>query len=150
VTRSRGFWSLSASEVRAHARIAAAVLWVTALVILLGGSTYRDPFDQLKWTDFVHFYTLGHIARNGPVSDLYNPPTQYEHQVARVPASAKEHYLPVYPPQTALVFAPLGNLPYHVAAVLWALLSVVVLMHNMPVSTSRARRRCRAASLVQQ
>ena len=126
MTRSRGFWSLSASEVRAHARIAAAVLWVTALVILLGGSTYRDPFDQLKWTDFVHFYTLGHIARNGPVSDLYNPPTQYEHQVARVPASAKEHYLPVYPPQTALVFAPLGNLPYHVAAVLWALLSVVV------------------------
>ncbi len=102
------------------------MLWVTALVILAGGTTYRDPFDQLKWTDFVHFYTLGHIARNGPVSDLYNPQTQYEHQVALVPASAPEHYLPVYPPQVALVFAPLGNLPYHLAAVLWALVNIVV------------------------
>ena len=99
---------------------------VTALVILAGGTTYRDPFGHLKWTDFVHFYTLGHIARNGPVSDLYNPQTQYEHQVALVPASAPEHYLPVYPPQVALVFAPLGNLPYHLAAVLWALVNIVV------------------------
>ena len=123
----RAFWNLSASEARAHARIAAVVLWVTALVILAGGTTYRDPFDQLKWTDFVHFYTLGHIARNGPVSDLYNPQTLYEHQVALVPASAPEQYLPVYPPQVALVFAPLGNLPYHLAAVLWALVNIVVM-----------------------
>ena len=122
---ARRFWSLTASEARAHARIAAVVLWVTALVILIGGTTYRDPFDQLKWTDFVHFYTLGHIARNGPVADLYNPQTQYQHQVAVVPASAPEHYLPVYPPQVALIFAPLGNLPYHVAAVLWALVSLL-------------------------
>ena len=122
----RAFWNLSASEARAHARIAAVVLWVTALVILTGGTTDRDPFDQLKWTDFVHFYTLGHIARNGPVSDLYNPKSQYERQVALVPASAPEHYLPVYPPQVALVFAPLGNLPYHLAAVLWALVNIVV------------------------
>ena len=122
----RAFWNLSASEARAHARIAAVVLWVTAMVIVIGGTTYRDPFDQLKWTDFVHFYTLGHIARNGPVSDLYNPQTQSEHQVALVPASAPEHYLPVYPPQVAIVFAPLGNLPYHLAAVLWALVSLVV------------------------
>lgn len=126
MTRSGGSWGLSAREARAHARIAAVVLWVTALVVLLGGTTYRDPFDQLKWTDFVHFYTLGHIARNGPVSDLYNPQTQYQHQVARVPASATEHYLPIYPPQTALVFAPFGNLPYHVAGALWALLNIVV------------------------
>jgi hypothetical protein len=102
------------------------VLWVTAVVILLGGTTYRDPLGQLKWTDFVFFYTLGDIARNGPVSDLYNPQTLYQHQVARVPASAPEHYFPVYPPQVALVFAPLANLPYHVAAVLWALVNIVV------------------------
>lgn len=125
MTPARRFWNLTAREARAHARIAAVVLWVTAVVILAGGTTYRDPFDQLKWTDFVHFYTLGHIARNGPVSDLYNPQTQHQHQVALVPASAPEHYLPVYPPQVALVFAPLGNLPYHIAALLWALVSLL-------------------------
>jgi hypothetical protein len=122
----RPFWSLTTNKARAHARIAAVVLWVTAVVILVGGTTYRDPLGQLKWTDFVFFYTLGHLARNGPVSDLYNPQTLYEHQIARVPASAPEHYFPVYPPQVALVFAPLANLPYHVAALLWALVNIVV------------------------
>jgi len=126
VRPARRFWSLTASEARAHARIAAVGLWVTALVILVGGTTYRDPFDQLKWTDFVHFYTLGHIARDGPVSDLFDPQNQHQRQVTLVPASAPEHYLPVYPPQVALVFAPLSSLPYHIAAVVWALANLLV------------------------
>ncbi len=97
-----------------------------AIAILALGTTYRDPFGQLKWTDFVHFYTLGDIARHGRISDLYDAQAQYQHQVALVPESAPERYLPVYPPQIALLFAPLSNLPYRVAAVIWALVNIAV------------------------
>jgi hypothetical protein len=120
------FWRVSAKEAQIHALILAVVLWAAAIGILAFGTTYRDPFNQLKWADFIHFYTLGDIARNGPITDLYDPQTQYQHQIRLVPESAPERYLPVYPPQTAVLFAPLSNLPYHFAATLWALFSVGV------------------------
>ena len=40
--------------------------------------------------------------------------------------SAPEGYLPVYPPQVALVFAPLSDLPHHAAAAIWALVNLAV------------------------
>jgi alpha-1,2-mannosyltransferase len=124
--RRRSFWRFSAAEVRAHAIILAVVSWAIAIVLFTFGTTYRDPFGQLKWNDFVHFYTLGNIARHGPISHLYDAQAQYQDQVALVPESAPERYLPVYPPQIALVFAPLSDLPYHLAAALWSLVSIGV------------------------
>jgi alpha-1,2-mannosyltransferase len=109
-----------------HASIVAAILWVIAIGVLTLGTTYRDPFGQLKWTDFVHFYTLGHIAQNGPVSSLYNPDALHRRQTELVPESSTEQYLSVYPPQLALLFVPLSNLSYHVAATLWALVNFAV------------------------
>ena len=126
IVRRRSFWQFSAVEVRAHAIILAVVSWSIAIAVLTLGTTYRDPFGQLKWNDFVHFYTLGNIARHGPVSDLYDTQALYRHQVTLVPASVPERYLPVYPPQVALVFAPLSDLPYHLAAGLWSLVSIGV------------------------
>jgi len=109
-----------------HAVITAIVLWSIAIALLGWGTTQRDPFGQLKWTDFVQFYTLGHIARLGPASDLYDADAFYRRQVSLVPASAPERYLPVYPPQTALLFAPLSGLGYLRAAALWALVTAAV------------------------
>ena len=109
-----------------HAVLLAAALWIVAAGLMVLGTPYRDPFGQLKWTDFVHFYTLGDIARHGPVSALYDPEAQYRRQTELVPESAPERYLPVYPPQIALVFAPFSRLPYHAAAWSWALLNFVV------------------------
>jgi hypothetical protein len=124
--RTRSFWAFRAQEVLAHAVLTATVLWVVALGTLALGTRDRDPFGQLKWTDFVHFYTIGHVARHGPLSDLYDPQALHAHQVQLVPASDPEGYLPVYPPQMALVFAPLSDLPYHVAATLWAAVNLAV------------------------
>lgn len=126
IVRPRSFWQFSAAEVRAHAIILAAVSWGIAIALLTLGTTYRDPLGQLKWNDFVHFYTLGNIARHGPISNLYDAQTQYQRQVALVPESVPERYLPVYPPQIALVFAPFSDLPYHLAAALWSLVSIGV------------------------
>jgi hypothetical protein len=94
-----------------HALVGAIVLWVVAAGLLMLGTRYRDPFGQLKWNDFVHFYTLGDIARHGPVSALYDPEAQYRRQVALVPESAPERYLPAYPPQIALVAASAAAFP---------------------------------------
>ena len=92
-----------------HALLLAVGLWAVAAGLLTLGTTYRDPFDQLKWSDFVNIYTMGDIARTGPASVLYDPEAEYRRQVALVPESAAERYLPVYPPQIALVLAPLSQ-----------------------------------------
>ena len=46
-----------------HALFTAIALWVVAVGVLTLGTTYRDSFGQLKWTDFVHFFTMGHVAQ---------------------------------------------------------------------------------------
>jgi hypothetical protein len=124
--RTRSLWAFRAHEVLTHAVLTATVLWVVAIGTLTLGTSYRDPFGQLKWTDFVHFYTFGHVARHGPLSDLYDAEALHARQVQLVPASAPEAYLAVYPPQVALVFAPLSDLPYHVAAAIWALVNLSI------------------------
>ena len=73
-----------------HALLLAVGLWAVAAGLLTLGTTYRDPFDQLKWSDFVNIYTMGDIARTGPASVLYDPEAEYRRQVALVPESAAE------------------------------------------------------------
>jgi len=124
--RARSLWAFREREVLAHAVLAATVLWVVALGTLTLGTRDRDPFGQLKWTDFVHFYAFGHLARHGPVADLYDADALHARQVQLVPKSDRELYLPVYPPQVALVFAPLADLPYRAAALLWAAVNLGV------------------------
>jgi hypothetical protein len=69
---------------------------------------------------------MGDIARTGPASVLYDPEAEYRRQVALVPESAAERYLPVYPPQIALILAPFSRFSYHPAALLWALATITV------------------------
>ena len=124
--KNRSFWQLSAAEARMHALLLAVALWTLAVALLTLGTAYRDPFDQLKWSDFVQLYTMGHIARSGPVSTLYDREGYYRQQIGLVPESATERYLPVYPPQISLIAAPLSHLSYHAAAAIWALFNITV------------------------
>ena len=78
----------------------------------------------LKWADFVHFYTLGDIARTQSTALLYDAALQHARQVALVPESIADVFIPVYPPQTALLFAPLSLLPYLPAGLIWVLVTV--------------------------
>ena len=89
----------------------------------------RGPFDLLgafKGADFVHFYTVGAVAYSQRPALLYDHAALHEFQTSLVPASVAERYLSVYPPQTAIVFAPLSRLPYGMAAIVWALLTAVI------------------------
>ncbi|MGH9255282.1 MAG: glycosyltransferase family 87 protein [Vicinamibacterales bacterium] len=111
---------LTAAEARRHATLAAAIMWAIAAVIAFGGSGYRSVFGPLKGSDFVHFYTLGHLdARTAPIV-LYDPEALHRLQTQLVPESDAEHYLTVYPPHTALLFRPFAGLTYGTAALLWA------------------------------
>jgi hypothetical protein len=97
---------------------------VAAFVVLGAGN--RSVFGPLKWSDFVHFYTLGDIGRARESALLYDAVAQHARQVALVPESDPEGFIPVYAPQTALMFAPLSLLPYFTAGLVWALVTMGV------------------------
>ena len=117
---------VSLREARVHAAIFAIVGWAGVALSVLAGSGDRSIFGPMKWGDFVHFYTIGRIALERDVSVLYDAGRQHDRQAALVPESAPDYYVAPYPPQTAMLLAPLSGLPYHLAAVVWALMTMAV------------------------
>ena len=88
--------------------------------------TLRDRNGNLKGTDFLHFYTLGSLAIAHRGGLLYDMDAQSALAAQRVPNAADIRYLPLYPPQVSLVFAPLAHLPYGWALALWWLCTAVI------------------------
>jgi len=121
--RQRG--AVGYREARAHALIAAVGLWIWAIGGTLAGDGYRNLAGQLVGGDFIQLYTLGHVAFDGAYPALDAADALHARQVELLPASDPEFYFPVYPPQAALVFAPLARLPYAVALGIWTFLLVL-------------------------
>lgn len=86
----------------------------------------HDRNGNLKGTDFLHFYTLGSLATAHRGADLYDMNAQAALAAARVPETAGIRYLPLYPPQVSILFAPLALLSYGWALVAWWSCSVAV------------------------
>src|SRR5262249_30958528 len=93
-------------------------LWSTYAWLI---STRRllDRNGLLKGTDFLHFYVLGTLANQDHGADLYNIAVQTELARQRVPEAPSPLYVPMYPPQVSLLFAPLARLPYGAALAVW-------------------------------
>jgi hypothetical protein len=85
-----------------------------------------DRVGNLKGTDFLHFYTLGSLALTHRGADLYNMKAQSQLAAERVPAAAGIRYLPLYPPQVSIFFAPFARLSYPCALTLWLTLSSLI------------------------
>jgi hypothetical protein len=117
--RPQPAFSLGYREARAIALIVAVILWSIAMVFWLTGSGVRSIAGPLKGGDFVQFYAMGAAVAQDRSAPLYDVDRLHRVQVALVPASDAEQYLPVYPPQTWLLFVPLTALPFGVAAVVW-------------------------------
>jgi len=79
----------------------------------------RDRNGNLKGTDFLHFYTLGSLAVAHRAGDLYDMNAQAAVAAQRVPEAAGTRYLPLYPPQVSILFAPLAHLSYGSALLVW-------------------------------
>jgi alpha-1,2-mannosyltransferase len=112
-------------RLRAHATIVAACLW-SLYLWTLATPGLRDRNGNLKGTDFLHFYVLGSLAAQHRGGDLYDMNAQAALAVERVPQAAGLRYLPLYPPQVSILFAPFAHLSYARALVLWWICSELI------------------------
>src|ERR1700688_4478797 len=113
---------LTPRRLRAHGLILALCLWSVYTWNMATPGLF-DRAGNLKGTDFLHFYTLGSLALSHRGADLYNLEAQSQLAAQRIPAAAGIRYLPLYPPQVSIFFAPFARLPYSCALILWLALS---------------------------
>ncbi|HTS37256.1 MAG TPA: glycosyltransferase 87 family protein [Candidatus Solibacter sp.] len=116
---------INAKRLRAHATILGVCLW-SVFVWNLATPSLRDRAGHLKGTDFLHFYILGSIALTHEGMDLYDMKAQAALAAERVPEATGIQYLPLYPPQVSILFAPLAHLPYGFALTVWWLLTSAI------------------------
>jgi hypothetical protein len=83
-----------------------------------------DRFGKVKGTDFLHFYVIGAMAREGRNDLLYDARVQHERSRKVVPGS-DDFFLAVESPQTALAVAPLTRFSYTAALALWLLVIAI-------------------------
>jgi hypothetical protein len=116
---------LTARRLRTHGLTLALCLWSVYLWNMTTPGLL-DRAGNLKGTDFLHFYTLGSLALAHRGADLYNMQAQAAMVAQRVPAAAGIVYLPLYPPQVSLFFAPFATLSYPSALALWLSLTSLI------------------------
>jgi hypothetical protein len=119
-------WPRSGPQARTHAILAAATLWILFLVTLIGGTGNRSVVGPIKGADFTYFYTSGFAARTHQAAALYDFDALHRLQVSVVPESDVELYVPAYPPQAALLFAPLTVFSYRTALILWTVVTIAL------------------------
>ncbi len=116
---------LTPKRLRVHGLLLALSLW-SVYIWNMATPGLLDRAGNLKGTDFLHFYTLGSLALTHLGADLYNMKAQFELAAQRVPAAAGIHYLPLYPPQVSILFAPFARLSYLWALICWLMLSALI------------------------
>lgn len=104
--------------------VLAVILWIVAAIVGFTGASDRGIAGPLKGADFVHFYTLGHLASSQRIAPMYDGALLHDAQVELIPESAPEIYPPVYPPQAAVLFAPVSGLSYQSALLIWCLITI--------------------------
>ena len=124
VTSTSATW-LTGKRLRAHGTILALCLW-SLYVWNIATPGLRDRNANLKGTDFLHLYTLGTLAVAHRGVDLYDINMQAAFAAQRVPEAAGIRYLPLYPPQVSIFFAPLANFTYGWALLIWWSCSIVI------------------------
>lgn len=120
------FWAIQYGEARGHSIVAALILWIGIGIVMVAGPGHLSITGSVKGTDFVHFYTLGRQVLAGRGADLYDSQAQFDFQRSLIPESGGARYLPVYPPQTALLFAPFAQWSYGTGAFLWISLTIAI------------------------
>lgn len=117
--------ALSLRRIRVHALLIAIVLW-SVFIWNYATPGLLDRNGLLKGTDFLHFYTIGTLAREGHPDRLYDLRAQEKLATERVPEAKGLVYAPFYGPQVALLFAPFAALPYGKALAAWLLINALI------------------------
>lgn len=116
---------LTVRRLRIHAFLLAVGIW-TAFFVNMNTPGLRDRGGLIKGTDFLHFYTLGTLAREHRGDLLYNIPAQTDRLQKMVPEARNYVYVPLYGPQVSLFFCPFAHLPYLRALLAWSLLNLLL------------------------
>lgn len=109
-------------------------IFVASGLLLNGFVAWKDSDLILKgYPDFTGLYVAGQIVKGGEGNRLYDLHLQYRLQQALAPQVSIRHgALPyVHPPFEALLFAPLGFLPYLMAYLVWNGVSLAILAWAM-------------------
>ena len=114
----------TAKRLRAQGLVLSLCSW-SIYVWDISAAGLRDHHGLLKGTDFVHFYTLGLLALARRGADLYNMESQTA-LVQRILGVPNIVYLPLYPPQVSIFFAPLARLSYGWALVIWLTVNAAI------------------------
>lgn len=88
-------------------------------------------------TDFSDIYAAGRHIAKGHAAAAYNPARQYAEEQAKF-GKATPFYGWHYPPYFLLIAAPLGQLPYLPALVLWQMASFALYLAAMALLMTRA------------
>lgn len=112
----RAPWRFSRAEIRIQA------ISVAAVCAVLVGMHLASSASE---SDFTHFYTLGKVAAAKDAKTLYDSVWQDQLYRRVIPNPPTGWFLPVHPPQVALVFALPSALPYTAAALAWAGLCLI-------------------------
>lgn len=110
---------------RTHAVVLITMLWGGA-IWLLATPSYVDRFGQLKAPDFSQFFTAGWLVATGRISSLYDWPAFAQALRQEVPGIGDLLYLSVYPPQVAVLFAPIAAMGYVGALIVWTACSTLL------------------------
>jgi alpha-1,2-mannosyltransferase len=116
---------ITSRRLRAHALLLAVTVW-GIYIWTIATPGLRDRNGNLKGTDFLHFYTLGSLALEHRGDQLYDMQSQASLAAQRVQDAEGIRYLPLYPPQVSILFAPLALLPYQWALGLWWLCTTLI------------------------
>jgi hypothetical protein len=122
-----------AKTLQLHGWALAIASWPVFLWSQIGAGPL-DRFGTLRGVDFLQFYASAWLVAHGRSADLYDFKAFAAQLPALVPAAGDLLYLPIYPPQLALLMAPLGALSYVPALLAWSSVSVAAYVSTVALA----------------
>jgi hypothetical protein len=116
---------LTVRRLRVHGLVLALCMW-SVYAWDMASPGLHDRNNLLKGTDFLHFYTIGTLAREHRGDLLYDIRAQALMAPELVPGAERIVYLPLYGPQVSLLFMPLARLKYGFALMAWLALTFLI------------------------
>jgi hypothetical protein len=107
-------------RIRIYATLMAVTLW-TVVAIDYGTPGPLDRFGKPKGTDFLHFYVIGSLVREGRTDLLYDMDAQTARSRSIAQPKEETRYVPIESPLIALIASPFTVLPYNAALSAWIL-----------------------------
>jgi arabinofuranan 3-O-arabinosyltransferase len=120
----------------------ASVAVVMLAVVMWGSAAWSvavsgplDRFGTLKGTDFAQFYVAARFAAAGRLQFLYDWSAFAADLAKAVPHANGLLYLSVYPPQLAILFAPVARFDYLSALIVWSVISAALYVFSIAMIT---------------